>query len=149
MKNSNLFVTLTVEEAKNVFRESLAELVDVIKVPAKQTSNPVKDKMSMAEALQFFKDNNYPISKSTLYQKASQKEIPYHKINNKRLVFYRSELEEWIRQRTTSVNDSIDNAVLLLAESVNRKKQGGPDMYKVEEKPPKIWAVQNSTIIQQ
>ena len=60
---------------------------------------------------------DYPISKSTLYQKASQKEIPYHKINNKRLVFYRSELEEWIRQRTTSVNDSIDNAVLLLAES--------------------------------
>lgn len=122
MKNSNLFVTLTVEEAKNVFRESLAELVDVIKVPAKQTSNPVKPIMSIDEALQFFKDNNYPISKSTLYQKASQKEIPYHKINNKRLVFYRSELEEWIRQRTTSVNDSIDNTVLLLAESVNRKK---------------------------
>lgn len=122
MKNSNLFVTLTVEEAKNVFRESLAELVDVIKVPAKQTANPVKAIMSIDEALQFFKDNNYPITKSTLYQKASQKEIPYHKINNKRLVFYRSELEEWIRQRTTSANDSIDNAVLLLAESVNRKK---------------------------
>ena len=120
--NNVPFAALSVEEAKNVFRESVADLLENIIVPAKQTSNPVKDKMSMAEALQFFKDNNYPISKSTLYQKASQKEIPYHKINNKRLVFYRSELEEWIRQRTTSVNDSIDNAVLLLAESVNRKK---------------------------
>lgn len=120
--NNVPFAALSVEEAKNVFRESVADLLENIIVPAKQTSNPVKDKMSMAEALQFFKDNNYPISKSTLYQKASQKEIPYHKINNKRLVFYRSELEEWIRQRTTSVNDSIDNTVLLLAESVNRKK---------------------------
>ena len=120
--NNVPFAALSVEEAKNVFRESVADLLENIIVPAKQTSNPVKDKMSMAEALQFFKDNNYPISKSTLYQKASQKEIPYHKINNKRLVFYRSELEEWIRQRTTSVNDSIDKTVLLLAESVNRKK---------------------------
>lgn len=42
MKNSNLFVTLTVEEAKNVFRESLAELVDVIKVPAKPVSQQKK-----------------------------------------------------------------------------------------------------------
>lgn len=120
--NNVPFAALSVEEAKNVFRESLAELVDVIRVPAKQTSNPVKDKMSMAEALQFFKDNNYPITKSTLYQKASQKEIPYHKINNKRLVFYRSELEEWVRQRTTSVTDQIDDLVLSLAESANRKK---------------------------
>lgn len=122
MKNSNLFVTLTVEEAKNVFRESLAELVDVIKVPAKQTSNPVKPIMSIDEALQFFNDKNYPITKSTLYQKVNKKEVPYHKINNRRLVFYRSELEEWIRQRTTSVTDQTDKAVLLLAESANRKK---------------------------
>lgn len=122
MKNSNLFVTLTVEEAKNVFRESLAELVDVIKVPAKRTANPIKTTMSIDEALQFFTDNNYPITKSTLYQKVSQKEIPYHKINNRRLVFYRDELEEWIRRRTNNTTASIDNAVLLLAESANRKK---------------------------
>lgn len=116
------FAALTVEEAKNVFRESLAELVDVIKVPAKQIAKPIKATMSIDEALQFFTDNNYPITKSTLYIKVSQKDVPYHKINNKRLVFYRSELEEWIRQRTNNDTDSIDNAALLLAESVNRKK---------------------------
>ena len=116
------FAALTVEEAKNVFRESLPELVDVIKVPAKQFAKPIKATMSIDEALQFFTDNNYPITKSTLYIKVSQKDVPYHKINNKRLVFYRSELEEWIRQRTNNDTDSIDNAALLLAESVNRKK---------------------------
>ena len=116
------FAALTVEEAKNVFRESLAELVDVIKVPAKQIAKPIKATMSIDEALQFFTDNNYPITKSTLYIKVSQKDVPYHKINNKRLVFYRDELEEWIRQRTNNDTDSIDNAALLLAESVNRKK---------------------------
>lgn len=123
MEKTNVpFAALSVEEAKNVFRESVAELLENIIVPAKQTAKPIKAIMSIDEALQFFTDNNYPITKSTLYIKVSQKEIPYHKINNKRLVFYRSELEEWIRQRTTSANDSIDNATLLLAESVNRKK---------------------------
>lgn len=123
MEKTNVpFAALSVEEAKNVFRESVAELLENIIVPAKQTAKPIKAIMSIDEALQFFTDNNYPITKSTLYIKVSQKEIPYHKINNKRLVFYRSELEEWIRQRTTSANDSIDNAALLLAESVNRKK---------------------------
>lgn len=123
MEKTNVpFAALSVEEAKNVFRESVAELLENIIVPAKQTAKPIKAIMSIDEALQFFTDNNYPITKSTLYIKVSQKEIPYHKINNKRLVFYRSELEEWIRQRTTSANDLIDNAVLLLAESVNRKK---------------------------
>lgn len=123
MEKTNVpFAALSVEEAKNVFRESVAELLENIIVPAKQTAKPIKAIMSIDEALQFFTDNNYPITKSTLYIKVSQKEIPYHKINNKRLVFYRSELEEWIRQRTTSANDSIDNAALLLAESANRKK---------------------------
>ena len=77
------FAALTVEEAKNVFRESLPELVDVIKVPAKQFAKPIKATMSIDEALQFFTDNNYPITKSTLYIKVSQKDVPYHKINNK------------------------------------------------------------------
>lgn len=122
MKNSNLFVTLTVEEAKNVFRESLAELVDVIKVPAKPVSQQKKEVMTIDEAIQFFNENCYPILRTTLYQKVWRKEVPYHKINNRRLIFYRDELEEWIRQRTTSANDSIDNTVLLLAESANRKK---------------------------
>ena len=123
MEKTNVpFAALSVEEAKNVFRESLAELVDVIKVPAKRTANPIKTTMSIDEALQFFIFNNYPITKSTLYQKVSQKEIPYHKINNRRLVFYRDELEEWIRRRTNNTTASIDNAVLLLAESANRKK---------------------------
>ena len=120
MKNE--LIVLTVEDVKNVFRESLAELVDIIKVPAKQNANPVKPILSFTEALQFFSENNYPIAKSTLYQMVNRKDVPYHKINNRRLVFYRSELEEWIRQRTTSVTDQTDNAVLLLAESANRKK---------------------------
>ena len=120
MKNE--LIVITVEDVKKVFRESLAELVDIIKVPAKQNANPVKPIMSIDEALQFFNDNNYPITKNTLYQKVNKKEVPYHKINNRRLVFYRDELDEWIRQRTTNANDSIDNTVLLLAESANRKK---------------------------
>ncbi len=120
--NNVPFAALSVEEAKNVFRESVAELLENIIVPAKQTAKPIKATMSIDEALQFFTDNNYPITKSTLYIKVSQKDVPYHKINNKRLVFYRDELEEWIRQRTNTDTDSIDNAVLLLAESVNRKK---------------------------
>lgn len=39
------------------------------------------------------------------------------------MVFYRSELEEWVRQRTTSVTDQIDDLVLSLAESANRKSR--------------------------
>lgn len=120
--NNVPFAALSVEEAKNVFRESVADLLENIIVPAKRTANPIKTTMSIDEALQFFTDNNYPITKSTLYQKISQKEIPYHKINNRRLVFYRDELEEWIRRRTNNTTASIDNAVLLLAESANRKK---------------------------
>jgi len=120
--NNVPFAALSVEEAKNVFRESVADLLENIIVPAKRTANPIKTTMSIDEALQFFTDNNYPITKSTLYQKISQKEIPYHKINNRRLVFYRDELEEWIRRRTNNTTASIDNTVLLLAESVNRKK---------------------------
>ncbi len=120
--NNVPFAALSVEEAKNVFRESVADLLENIIVPAKRTANPIKTTMSIDEALQFFTDNNYPITKSTLYQKVSQKEIPYHKINNRRLVFYRDELEEWIRRRTNNTTASIDNAVLLLAESANRKK---------------------------
>ena len=120
--NNVPFAALSVEEAKNVFRESVADLLENIIVPAKRTANPIKTTMSIDEALQFFTDNNYPITKSTLYQKVGQKEIPYHKINNRRLVFYRDELEEWIRRRTNNTTASIDNAVLLLAESANRKK---------------------------
>lgn len=51
MKNE--LIVITVEDVKKVFRESLAELVDIIKVPAKQNANPVKPIMSIDEALQF------------------------------------------------------------------------------------------------
>ena len=117
--NNVPFAALSVEEAKNIIINALAE---VIKVPAKPVSQQKKEVMTIDEAIQFFNENCYPILRTTLYQKVWRKEVPYHKINNKRLVFYRSELEEWIRQRTTSANDSIDNTVLLLAESANRKK---------------------------
>ena len=74
MEKTNVpFAALSVEEAKNVFRESVAELLENIIVPAKQTAKPIKAIMSIDEALQFFTDNNYPITKSTLYIKVSQK----------------------------------------------------------------------------
>lgn len=76
--------------AVSELHQKLDNLQDLI-LESRQASPPVIELMTIAQAAEFLN-----LSVQTLYGKVCHKEIPVSK-KGKRLYFYKSELEDWIR----------------------------------------------------
>jgi excisionase family DNA binding protein len=76
--------------AVSELHQKLDNLQDLI-LESRQSAPPVIELMTIAQAAEFLN-----LSVQTLYGKVCHKEIPVSK-KGKRLYFYKSELEDWIR----------------------------------------------------
>lgn len=63
-----------------------------------------KQRLSMAEAVEYCRDMGLPISKSTLYKHTMAGTIPFMRAGERKIVFNVNELEEWIETRMKKVS---------------------------------------------
>lgn len=117
--NENLpFAALTVGQVDELF----CQYVERIKAALISTvpENKPKEALNIDEALALLAELGYPTTKANIYQRVSKRTIPYQKVGNKRLVFSRSELTEWVQSMITKPESRADY-LLRIAKSANQK----------------------------
>lgn len=117
MQSVSLF---TREDYKNDLREILQEMFPTVNVI--DPADDQKDFLSLDEGLSYINERGLAISKSTLYKKTADKEIPFQRWGGKKIVFVRQELDQWIGERLTG-NDATggDEITNTVAENARRK----------------------------
>ena len=114
--DSNLIITTPAELRALIADEVSKVIVDIIPAePPHTTCN----NMILDEAVQFLKENGIAATRSAVYNRIHKNAIPHHKFG-RRLLFYRSELEEWIRSNTQTPARE-DNVAARIAASAKRK----------------------------
>lgn len=113
------FAALTVGQVDELF----CQYVERIKaaVIAAVPENKPKEAMNIDEALALLAELGYPTTKATIYQRVAKRTIPYQKVGNKRLVFSRSELTEWVQSMITNPESRVDY-LLRKAKEYNDKR---------------------------
>jgi excisionase family DNA binding protein len=103
-------------EAVSLLLEKVTRIENLLNGPPLQ--QPEQDEPLNIKRAAKFLDLAVP----TVYSKVSRKEIPVNK-QGKRLYFYKSELEEWIRQgRKRTFNELRENIVLPRRTYSSRRK---------------------------
>lgn len=112
------FAALTVGQVDELF----CQYVERIKaaVIAAVPENKPKEVLNIDEALALLAELWYPTTKANIYQRVAKRTIPYQKVGNKRLVFSRSELTEWVQSMITKPESRADY-LLRIAKSANQK----------------------------
>ena len=92
-------------------REDLDRLLKKAVREALEMREPVKERMSIDDAVAYLNENGLKISKSTLYKHTMTKTIPFSRFGDRRIVFSAKELDEWVGQRLerrpNRVNDNV------------------------------------------
>ena len=65
---------------------------------------PAPERMGMRDALEFLAAQGYPTTEKSVYGLVHARAIPFRKVGH-RLVFFRSELAEWVNARMTTPED--------------------------------------------
>jgi excisionase family DNA binding protein len=88
--------------------ELILKRLDDIELMLKNTSHTVIQTTSVTEILNLERAAEYiSLSKSAIYKKTSERNIPHFK-KGKKLYFKRSELDEWLTQNRIKTNSEID-----------------------------------------
>lgn len=104
---------------KNDLRELLKEMIPVTNV-----ADPIdeqKDYFSLDEGLSYINERGLTISKSTLYKKTADREIPFQRWGGKKIVFLRDELDQWISKQLSGKEDKVSEITKSVADSARRK----------------------------
>lgn len=109
-------ILTTPDQLERVIMQALKKALPTVE-KEKLTEPP--DSCSFNQALAFFSENGYVISKSALYKLTALKKIPFKHFGRK-IIFSRKELLEWVESLTTS-GSGTSNILLKLAESARRK----------------------------
>ena len=105
---------------KDDLREILAEMIPAVNVI--EPTDEQKDYFSLNEALNYLNERGLSISKSTLYKKTADKEIPFQRWGGRKIVFLREELDQWIdEQLSSNENKEITNVVAGAARKKGRR----------------------------
>ncbi|ULB35177.1 helix-turn-helix transcriptional regulator [Proteiniphilum propionicum] len=107
---------------KNDLRELLKEMIPVTNV-----ADPIdeqKDYFSLDEGLSYINERGLTISKSTLYKKTADREIPFQRWGGKKIVFLRDELDQWISKQLSGKEDKVSEITKSVADSARRKERG-------------------------
>lgn len=95
--------------------DTIESLLRNISVPGKQVV-PVAEVFNLNEASEYVS-----LSKSAIYKKTSERNIPHFK-KGKKLYFKRSELDEWLTENKISTNAEIEiQATNYILRKGNRK----------------------------
>jgi excisionase family DNA binding protein len=104
---------------KNDLRELLKEMIPITNV-----ADPIdeqKDYFSLDEGLSYINERGLTISKSTLYKKTADREIPFQRWGGKKIVFLRDELDQWISKQLSGKEDKVSEITKSVADSARRK----------------------------
>lgn len=107
---------------KNDLRELLKEMIPITNV-----ADPIdeqKDYFSLDEGLSYINERGLTISKSTLYKKTADREIPFQRWGGKKIVFLRDELDQWISKQLSGNADKVNEITKSVADSARRKERG-------------------------
>jgi excisionase family DNA binding protein len=107
---------------KNDLRELLKEIIPITNV-----ADPIdeqKDYFSLDEGLSYINERGLTISKSTLYKKTADREIPFQRWGGKKIVFLRDELDQWISKQLSGKEDKVSEITKSVADSARRKERG-------------------------
>ncbi len=110
-----IITNYTKEELKSLIKDCLTELI-VFKSNPENTDS--KELLTVADLSQLL-----GIAKQTVYDKIVRKEIPYHK-TGKKLLFRRSEIDEWIDSKRVKTLDEMkrDVAKILVKPRARKNK---------------------------
>ena len=106
-----------------VRKEDLRELLKEM-IPITNVADPVdeqKDYFSLDEGLSYINERGLTISKSTLYKKTADREIPFQRWGGKKIVFLRDELDQWISKQLSGKEDKVSEITKSVADSARRK----------------------------
>lgn len=112
------FAALTVGQVDELFCQYV-ERIKAAAIAAVPENKP-KEALNIDEALALLAELAYPTTKANIYQRVAKRTIPYQKVGNKRLVFSRSELTEWVQSMITKPESRADY-LLRIAKSANQK----------------------------
>src|SRR5476651_2768619 len=109
---------LTFDKLPEAVSQLLEKVSHIESLLAEQKLQPAYDEpLNIIKAAEFL-----DLAVPTVYSKVSRKEIPFNK-QGKRLYFYKSELEEWIRQgRKHTFNELRENIQLPRKNLTHRRK---------------------------
>ncbi len=106
-----------------VRKEDLRELLKEM-IPVTNVVDPIdeqKDYFSLDEGLSYINERGLTISKSTLYKKTANREIPFQRWGGKKIVFLRDELDQWISKQLSGKEDKVSEITKSVADSARRK----------------------------
>ena len=106
-----------------VRKEDLRELLKEM-IPITNVADPIdeqKDYFSLDEGLSYINERGLTISKSTLYKKTADREIPFQRWGGKKIVFLRDELDQWISKQLSGKEDKVSEITKSVADSARRK----------------------------
>lgn len=106
-----------------VRKEDLRELLKEM-IPVTNVADPIdeqKDYFSLDEGLSYINERGLTISKSTLYKKTADREIPFQRWGGKKIVFLRDELDQWISKQLSGKEDKVSEITKSVADSARRK----------------------------
>jgi len=109
-----------------VRKEDLRELLKEM-IPVTNVADPIdeqKDYFSLDEGLSYINERGLTISKSTLYKKTADREIPFQRWGGKKIVFLRDELDQWISKQLSGKEDKVSEITKSVADSARRKERG-------------------------
>lgn len=109
-----------------VRKEDLRELLKEM-IPVTNVVDPIdeqKDYFSLDEGLSYINERGLTISKSTLYKKTADREIPFQRWGGKKIVFLRDELDQWISKQLSGSADKVNEITKSVADSARRKERG-------------------------
>ena len=116
-------MVISFENMPNMVAEILDRQKRIEIMLCKPIETPKPQRFDFNGALGYLKELGLTFSKSQMQKSAASGNIPCSKFNN-RLVFEKSELDDWVQSRTVAVGNKSDEAALTLAQSANRKLRG-------------------------
>lgn len=84
---------------KDDLQELLGRTVRQAIAEAMTETRAASPTLSIDEATVYLNDKGVKISKSTLYKHTSEGTIPFRRFGERKLIFDRSELEQWVQDR--------------------------------------------------
>lgn len=90
--------------------DAIENLLSIIYNPTK--IEPPPEVLNFEQAHKLLQNRGVFIKRSTLYKKSSQGSVPFQKMSG-RLVFKRSELEQWVEEQAQHVNNKNTNTAVV------------------------------------
>lgn len=94
---------------KNDLRDLLKEMLPAVKYT--KPKEPGKPYLTINEGLLYLNDRGIKMAKSTLYKYTGENNIPFKRFGDRKIVFVREELDEWIDEKLSGNDNTLNKAV--------------------------------------